>query len=327
MLFQNKPSISYYAISIIAILILTLLNQKWNSLFQRPSDNYEMIKQYLLNDSPLEGFSRPKLWIHSKFELNSRCWQSFMSRSNSNLNQPYLELFIKSIMNHCADDFHICLIDDESFGKLLPHWTIKVHELSDPLKSFYRHMGLMEILYLYGGMVLPNSTLALTNLYPLFLEYTENKSLFFSPTFLCLGVPQKNHPTLRVYLDKLLAMSGSSSLMTNQQSMQSEMTSFLESQPKEKVKRLCGKSFGQLTVHGERILIDHWMEEDFLKLDPGCVAIYIDSDELLKRNKYQWYAVLPIDNILETSCILTKYMKAALVGSKNPQQPKEILPV
>ena len=29
--------------------------------------DYDIIRKYLLNDSPLYGKSRPKLWIHSKY--------------------------------------------------------------------------------------------------------------------------------------------------------------------------------------------------------------------------------------------------------------------
>jgi hypothetical protein len=46
-------------------------------------DEYEMVKQYLLNESPLYGYNRPKIWIHSKYEVNSRKWKSFYSRNST----------------------------------------------------------------------------------------------------------------------------------------------------------------------------------------------------------------------------------------------------
>ena len=49
----------------------------------------------------------------------------FHSRNTNNLNQPYLHLTIQSIIDHCSNDFHICLIDDDSFSKLIPEWDIK----------------------------------------------------------------------------------------------------------------------------------------------------------------------------------------------------------
>ena len=35
-------------------------------------EDYEIVKMYLLNDSPLYGKNRPKLWIHSKYEKNGK---------------------------------------------------------------------------------------------------------------------------------------------------------------------------------------------------------------------------------------------------------------
>ena len=90
----------------------------------KEADEYEMIKKYLLNDSPLYGFNKPKIWIHTKYELNARKWKDFQSRSSRDLNQPYIHLTIKSIINHCSNDFHICLIDDDTFRKLIPTWDI-----------------------------------------------------------------------------------------------------------------------------------------------------------------------------------------------------------
>ena len=105
-------------------------------------DDYEMVKKYLLNDSPLYGYNRPKLWIHTKYELNSRKWKSFHSRTSTDLNQPYIHLCIKTIINHCGDDFNICLIDDDSFSKLIPNWDIDLAKVAEPIRSQLREIGL-----------------------------------------------------------------------------------------------------------------------------------------------------------------------------------------
>ena len=110
-------------------------------------DEYENVKQYLLNQSPLYGQNRPKIWIHTKYEYNSRKWKSFYSRSSYDLNQPYLHLTIKSIINHCGDDFNVCLIDDDSFGKLIPSWDIDMSKTVEPVKSHLRELGMVQLLY------------------------------------------------------------------------------------------------------------------------------------------------------------------------------------
>ena len=87
------------------------------------TDDYKLIEQYLLNDSPLYGYNRPKIWIHSKYELNARKWKDFQSRNSTDLNQPYIHATIKTIINHCGNDFNVCLIDDESFR---PAYLMKI---------------------------------------------------------------------------------------------------------------------------------------------------------------------------------------------------------
>ena len=75
---------------------------------------------------------------------------------------------IKSIINHCGDDFNICLIDDESFTKLLPSWDINVSRMAEPMKSQYRELGMARLLEIYGGLVVPNSFLCIKNLKPFY---------------------------------------------------------------------------------------------------------------------------------------------------------------
>ena len=84
-----------------------------------------IVKKYLLNESPnntleqLSSIKKPILWIHIDYALNSRKWQSFGTRNSKELNQDYLYLTIRSIINKCGQDFHIVLIDDDSIPLLL----------------------------------------------------------------------------------------------------------------------------------------------------------------------------------------------------------------
>ena len=58
--------------------------------------------------------------------------------NSTDLNQPYLHLVIQSIIDKCGDDFHICLIDDESFSKLIPSWNVDITNMADPHKQLFR---------------------------------------------------------------------------------------------------------------------------------------------------------------------------------------------
>ena len=97
-------------------------------------EQYKMIEKYLLNDSSLARSNKPIIWIHLEFMKNSRLWSSFYSRSSYELNQPYLHLTIKSIIEKCGESFNVCLIDDESFTKIIPGWSINIEGLASPIK-------------------------------------------------------------------------------------------------------------------------------------------------------------------------------------------------
>ena len=57
-----------------------------------------MIKLYLLNDSPLYGQNKPKIWIHSKYELNARKWRDFQSRIQMILTNHILVLLYNLLL-------------------------------------------------------------------------------------------------------------------------------------------------------------------------------------------------------------------------------------
>ena len=54
------------------------------------------------------------------------------------------------------------------------------------------------------------------------------------------------------------------------------------------------------------------MEAAPLKLDPTAYGIYIPEEDVLTRNKYQWFAVMPAEQLLGTDMIVVKYLNEAL---------------
>jgi hypothetical protein len=135
-MFSSK-NISHYVVTGATILVASYFLNKYKQNFET-NDEYDLIKKYLLNESPLYGYNRPKLWIHTKYEINARKWKDFYSRNSTDLNQPYLHLTIKTIVNHCGDDFNICLIDDDTFSKLIPSWDVDLSTVAEPMRAHFR---------------------------------------------------------------------------------------------------------------------------------------------------------------------------------------------
>jgi hypothetical protein len=327
-------SFTFYFIVIAILLFCVLFGQKWKSMMYDGESKceYEMVKQYLLNDSPLYGYNRPKIWIHSKYEINARKWKNFQSRNSTDLNQPYLYLTIQSIINHCSNDFHICLIDDDTFSKLMPTWDIDLKLVAEPLKSQFRDIAMLNLLYYYGGIVVPNSFLCIKNLIEL---YSQNKNSFFVaeninrcldttknssfiPDTEFMGCIKNNECVLELMNSLKKKWNGH---FSQEMEFQGYKNNFLKTQINlQNINLIPGEYIGIKKRSGKPILIDDLMEEEFLDVDMDSLyGIYIPKDELLKRTKYQWFSILPTDAILECNIILTKFFKISIVdyASKN----------
>jgi len=323
--------------TIIAILgIATFLGNQFKKKFANSDEeDYELVKMYLLNDSPLYGNNKPKLWIHSKYEVNARNWRYFQSRNTTDLNQHYLNLTVQSIIQHCADDFHILLIDDTSFEKLVPGWELKMDSMGEPYKTQFRQLGFAKLIYHYGGMIVPNSFLCTSTMKPLFDESTEGKRAFvgeqinrachysndstkkkdlFVPDPYILGAKEKENATIGKYVDYLVnrALKPHS---TNEYEFVGD------------VQYWCKNAFtaGELNiVDGELIgiktrrtrkpvLLEDLLEEKELDITWDYCGIYLPADDILKRTKYQWFAVMSPEEIARSRLAVAKYMRLAMV--------------
>ena len=69
-LFSEK-GLFYTIITIGIVLVVNTFGTKIKDAIN-PNNEDELIRKYLLNDSPLYGYNRPKLWVHSKYEYNAR---------------------------------------------------------------------------------------------------------------------------------------------------------------------------------------------------------------------------------------------------------------
>lgn len=322
----------YYIIFMVSLLLISAYaSKRWKAMFE-PKDEYEMIKNYLLTDSPLYGFNKPKIWIHSKFEYNARKWESFHSRSSLNLNQPYIHLTIRTIIEHCGDDFHVCLIDDETFNKLIPSWDLDLLDVAEPMRSQIREIGMAELVYYYGGMVLPNSFVCLDSLLEMYKGGTEGDKMFvcqavnqtsntftdnnrpmFIPSTYIFGANRDNE-TLKKYI-QYLKLRHQSPHFSSAITFSGESSQWLLREAQlGNVRIVGGEVVGVKTAKQRPVLLENLMEEEYLDLSPSCLGIYIPEDELLRRTKYQWFAVLSSEELLNTPMIITKYLKKSLVS-------------
>ena len=336
---MDRKKIYKYTLLFVVLILASFAGFKIRKYYQddEDDDEFKLIRKFLLNDaqnSSLQEQKKPKLWIHSIYGMNARKWKSFYSRNSTELNQPYLHLTIQSIVQHCSDSFHVCLIDDESFSQLIPAWSISLSTFAEPVKHRLREYGLSTLLYMYGGMIVPNSFVCFQDLIGLYqdgmgikeqpfvcerINRTESiqrnkKRLTFVPDSYVMGC-KSGDPVMGQYMEHWRSYVG----LTHFQS-QSEFTGessewLLQRIELGEMNLLDGTNIGIKTKERTKIILEDLMEETPLNLSPGCYGIYVPANDVLARIKYQWLAYVSEEELLQSTPILSKYIALALTSA------------
>jgi hypothetical protein len=356
-----KIGIAYAVIMIIGYVYNKY--KKTVEVEEQYQDN-EFIQKYLLNGSSLTKNNKPILWIHIKFDKNARSWESFGTRTSDDLNQPYQYLTIRSIIEACGESFNVCLLDDEAITKIIPEWTTKVEHLPTPLRSHMRELAMANILYLYGGMVVPSSFICFYDLRTLYDTHLKQSNVMigelrstssissesqYSPSTKIMGCRKKD-PLMKEYLDYLeqlvskdytneMEFTGEPSrwwmarLNNNNNNNRagngcnggSQMIEMIEdnqiappetpaSLSKYRVSLIPAEELGAKTTTNKPVLLEELLSDVDIRLSPTSAGIYIPSCEILKRNKFQWFARLSPKQVLESNTLIGKYILAKASG-------------
>jgi len=290
-------------------------------LKEENDSNYISIQKFLLDGERIHKSKKPILWIHVPYEYNSRKWQSFGSRSSLDLNQPYLYLTVKSILNQCDESFTICLIDDDSFEKLIPNWSVDMSRISAPISDNIRRLGFMKLIYIYGGMLCPISFLCMKDLIGMYKKGTSHNRFFlcqtnnhnitsttyhFYPSMIFSGANKENH-TVGEFIDFMQRIISHD--FTAQSVFLGDFDRWCEKRVQNgKINMIDGMEIGIKTVDDDPILLEDLISQQYLKLYPGTYGILIPSDEILKRRNYEWFARLSHKQVLESNTIIGNYL-------------------
>lgn len=330
-IYMKQQNIQNVFILFFILIVVGFLYKRFEDkrIREENTNNYKAIQDYLLDDITLGKSKKPILWIHIPYEYNTRKWQSFGSRSSFELNQPYLYLTVKSIIKHCDDSFTICIFDDNSFRKLIPNWNIDMSRISDPVLANIRMLGLMKLMYIYGGMLCPISFLCMKNLISLYSKGTrENKmficetinrnassvhSNFYTSLSFC-GSP-KNCSVLQELINYIETISSHDHSNESKFLGQYDRWTMKKVQER-KMNLIDGVEIGTKTVHDEPIILDDLMSNHYLDLYDSTYGILIPSHELLQRNSYGWFIRSSIEQVLESDTIIGNYLLLS-VGHEN----------
>ena len=323
-----------YFIGFIILVAFGILFQKYLEKQARTrygtSDNYNDVKQYLLNESSLAKSKKPIMWIYTPYEYNSRDWLSFGSRSSYNLNQPYLNLCVRSIIKHCDKSFTICIVDDNSFAKLIPGWNIDLSMVGDPIVSNIRQLAMSKLIYNYGGISVPISFLCFKDLLEMYERGTKSDKMFvcenvntnisstnnrFYPDTRFFGANKKNEQLNNFieYLQRIVSSdyTAQSEFLGNFDKWANKMVN------NKQINMIPGTDVGTKTVDNNPVLVDDLLSEDYIKFYDGMYGIWIPAETILKRRNYEWFARLSNEQIFQSKFILAKYFVLALAPNSN----------
>ena len=291
---------------------------------------YNMVDKYLINNN-LGRNGKPYLWIHLHNdntitpEVNSRSWESFYSRDSKNFNQPYQYLTIKSIIDKCSDDFNIAIIDDKSFSKIIPNWTIDFSKIANPIKTHLRLLALSIVLSTYGGMLVPSSFVCFTSLKPLydanehnmfvgdFLNHTSSANITnrLIPEPVLMGCKANNNTMIEFtkYLEEL-----NSADFTAEMDFLGKPNMWLESAMQNGfVNLIDGRLIGTQKDCGAPIHVEELVGSTYIPLHQNAVGLYVPWSQLLNRVALEWFVRLSPPEVLESDTMLGKYLLIASV--------------
>lgn len=330
----DAKRIPFFILIFIIVLIISTIGKKISDKFDgfNRTDEYELIRKYLLNDSSF-GNNKPKLWIHSKYMRVCKIKDNY---SPTEIEHPYISIIVEIMVEKCHNDFNICLIDDDSFSKLIPDWDVDINLLSEPHKTNCRDLAMLTILYIYGGMIVPNTFLCLKSLKelyddhiskPFIGEFVINKSIIIDNNKLLSFVPnsrfigaKKDDSTIRELMEYYRTITNNGHFSDESIFKGNSNEWCLHKCKINKMTIIDGTFLGTKTIDRKPIPLEELMNDKLLALHPKCVGIYISHEELLKRTKYQWFTVSSQDNILRSKTAIAKYINFSIQKTiSNPE--------
>ena len=331
----NNLFILFFILIVLGILYKMFEDKR---IKEERGDTFEAIQKYLLDSDTLGKSKKPILWIYIPYEYNSRNWLNFGSRSSFDLNQPYLYLTVRSIIKNCDKSFKICIIDDKSFKKLIPGWNINMTTISDPILSNMRMLGMMKLLYIYGGIQCPISFLCLKDLMGLYTKGTRGEKMFvcetvdrnisstdadFYPNLSFCGAPKECEIVRELcnFIERTASHD-----YTADTRFSGEFDKWSKQRIENgKINLIEGLEIGTKTIDEKQIIVDDLMSNHYLDLYQGTYGILIPSEEILNRKKFEWFARMSPKQVMESDTIIGNYLLLSQTNEEGILEPMDPL--
>lgn len=312
-----------YVFMLVMLILVGSMKDKFIShdSLNEQNKHYEIVKNYLLNESSLARSSSPIIWIHVDPEINSRWWASFGSRNTKCLNQPYQLLCIKTIVDKCGKHFNVCLIDDESFAKIIPGWTVNMSRISNPIREKIRELAMARILHYYGGLIVPSSFICFKDLSGIYKAGVSGNKMFVGE-FIDKNITSTNNkvfPNSRMmgckpncdmmkqyvsYLEQLASTD-----FTDESVFLGNASRWCKNEiDKGNVRLIKGSMLGAIDSDKKLITIERLMGSSYVDISADAAGIYLPEKEILTRTAYRWFGRMNAKQVLESDTVIGKLL-------------------
>lgn len=286
-----------YIYNIIPIIIVSLLFKQYLAPYI-VNDESELVNKFLYNKN--YSSTKPYLWIYIPLDVNSRKWVTFNERKSLNLNQPYIEYCIKSIIAKNKEVFNVCVITDNDLEDIIPNWNFKINELSEPIKDRVRRLAQVELINYYGGILVPPSFICLKNLRKLYGQ-SEYDTFYVEcdKNDIILG-GKRNNKELKNYIATL-------NIYISDMSNEPEFKNLINLALEKNVVKIDSKEFGLRTVDNIPVTTGDLLSDKCINLSEDMYGIYIPRERLLEEKKNEWFTSIELENIKNSNSYIARY--------------------
>ena len=302
-----------FVVLLISVLLYKYYKKKYdNNVMEFKKENVD-IDVYFFSELYLKKSKNRKLWIHLPFEKNSREWESFGSRTTTKLNLAYMTLCIKSIIDWCGQSYDIIIYDDTNIPVLLPETKVDLSKLSGSLLYKYRELCKLQILYEYGGIMIPPSLYLKDNIKKIddpnvwfVCETYNDNNISYSNTIQSTHLMGSNegNDELAKYID----------IYANEikEDFVEEHNFSMSYFRKNNIPYIDGQLIGTKTRYNDKVSLEDLMSNKKIILSKDHIGLYIPHEQLAKRNKYNWFCKLSEEEVLKCQTFVSYYMLSSI---------------
>lgn len=144
----------------------------------------------------------------------------------------------------------------------------------------------------------------------------------FLPDMHFMGAP-KEDPMIQRMITQMNELEGSNHFQSENEFCEKMAQWCWTHVQDQAIQLIDGECIGVKTRIGKPILLEDLMSDDYLDVEScNLYGINIPSCELLRRPKFQYFSILPVEEIMKTDTILTKYFKSSMVEGTNEYYKK-----